>query len=75
MKQRPGNHHMRVRSTRLKNFGKDLGLNKKEKRKEIREEKAEIGSHVCGNLEYRSQFRVSESLVVEISNGERIHAR
>ena len=26
MKQRPVNHHMRVRSTRLKNFGKDLGL-------------------------------------------------
>lgn len=37
--------------------------------------KTEIGSHVCGSLEYRSQFRVSESLVVEISNGERIHAR
>ena len=27
MKQRPVNHHMRVRSTRLKNFGKDLGSN------------------------------------------------
>ena len=56
-------------------FFRIKNLNKKEKIKEIREEKTEIGSHVCGSLEYRSQFRVSESLVVEISNGERIHAR
>ena len=50
-------------------------LNKKEKRKGIREEKTEIGSHVCGSLEYRSQFRVSESLVVEKFNGEKNYAR
>ncbi len=40
-----------------------------------RKAKTEIGSHVCGSSEYRSQFRVGVSLVVEISNGERVHAR
>ena len=37
--------------------------------------KTEIGSHECGSSEYRSQFRVSVSFGVEISNGERVHAR
>ncbi len=41
----------------------------------MREEKTEIGSHVYESLEYRSQFRVSESLVVEKFNGEKNYAR
>ncbi len=40
-----------------------------------KKKKTEIGSHVCGSSEYKSQFRVSVSLVVEISNRERVHAR